>query len=548
MPPSAVRSVSLLAIGALCVTGGCRDRQESPPAAMAGTAVAGDVVAAPPGPAGMKPVRLPDFSGMAAPVQAQMAEQVSRLRRAIADRSLPPAELSAEYGRLGTLLMAAEQVDAAEPCYLNAQQLAPDDVRWPYYLGQLYRVKGPVPQAATSFERALQLRPEDVPTLVWLGDVYLTLGRVDDAGQLFSKVLATQPTLVPALFGAGRVALARKEYARAVTLLEQCLALDPRATATHYPLGMAYRGLGNASLAQQHLSQPGDVKIQPVDPLMAALDEALESPRAYDIRGGRLLETGEWANAAAQFRKGLELDPADPALRLRLGTALFQMGDPSGARTQFEQVLRVSPTYARAHYSLGILDAAGGRPAEAIEHLTTAVTHDAADPAARVALGGLLRQAGRVPEALVHYERAAALDAKNPEATLGYAITLANLGRYREARDRLAAASKAYPDEPEFAHGLARLLAAAPDASVRDGQRALQIVEGLLKGRTTTALGETLAMALAELGQFDRAVRVQRDVIAANARGGLPDVGGAMAATLRLYESRRPSRTPWPAE
>lgn len=509
---------------------------------------AANVVTAPVGQVGLTPVTLPDFSRMADPVQKQMAEQVSRLRRAVADLSRSPADLSAEYGRLGTLLMAAEQLDAAEPCYRNAQHLAPTDARWPYYLGQLYRIKGPIAQAATSFERALQLQSEDVPTLVWLGEVYLTQGRVDEAGRLFSTVLAKQPTLVPALFGAGRVALSRQEYAAAVKLFEQCLTLDPRATATHYPLGMAYRGLGNATLAQVHLAQPGDVKISPVDPLMAALDEALESPRAYDIRGGRLLETGDWANAAAQFRKGLDLEPTDPALRLRLGTALFQMGDPDGAREQFEQVLRASPTYARAHYSLGILAAAGGRQAEAIDRFTAAVTHGPTDPAARVALGGLLRRAGRDADALLHYEQAVRLDARNPEATLGYAITLASLGRDQDARARLLEATKAYPDEPEFAHALARLLATSRDPRVRDGRRALQIAEELMKGRTTTALGETLAMALAEVGQFDRAVRVQRDVMLANERAGLPDVDGAMRANLQRYESRQPSRTPWPRE
>ena len=543
-----LRRAGGLAMASVCAVIACTNPAKSKSETMADATTAIDVITPPAGRQGLTPVTLPDFSGMSDPVQKQMGEQVSRLRHTIADASVSPAELSAEYGRLGTLLMAAEQLDTAEPCYLNAQQLAPTDARWPYYLGQLYRIKGPIAQAATSFERALQLQPGDVPTLVWLGEVHLTQGRVDEAAQRFSTVLATQPTLVPALFGAGRVALARQEYALAIRLLEQCLTLDPRATATHYPLGMAYRGLGNTTLAQVHLAQPGDVKIQPVDPLMTAVDEALESPRAYDIRGGRLLETGDWANAAAQFQKGLALDPADPALRLRLGTALFQLGDTDGAREQFERILQASPTYARAHYSLGILAAAGGRQTEAIERLTAAVTHGPIDPAARVALGGLLRRAGKSADALEHYEQASSLDPRNAEATLGLVTTLASLGRYQEARDRLVKATKAYPDEPEFAHALARLLAAAPDAHVRDGRRALQIVEGLLRGQTTTALGETLAMALAEVGQFDRAARVQRDVMAANARSGVPDVGDAMEANLKLYESRRPSRTPWPRE
>ena len=52
-----------------------------------------------------------------------------------------------------------------------------------------------------------------------------------------------------------------------------------------------------------------------------------------------------------------------------------------------------------------------------------------------------------------------------------------------------------------FPHGLARLLATSPDDHVRDGQRAMTLVQDLVKQGRTLELGETLAMALAELGQ-----------------------------------------------
>ena len=493
----------------------------------------------------LRPVALPDFSRMANSVQRQMLAQAEALRTQISTRSTSTADLSAAYGRMGTLLMAAEQVDTAEICYVNAQKLEPRDARWPYYLGQLYRIKGPVTSAAASFERALVLRPDDVPTLVWLGEVYLTHGRVDEAGHLFSKVLNGQPKLVPALFGAGRVALARKEYASAVKLLEECLALDSRATATHYPLGMAYRGLGNTALAQAHLERKGDVKIQPVDPLMAELNEVLESPRAYDIRGGRSLETGDWADAAAQFRKGLALAPSDPVLRLRLGTTLFQMGDPRGARQEFERILQSSPEYARAHHSLGLLAAADGRYEEALERFSAAVKYGPSDASARVAFAGLLRREGRSEEALDQYNAARQLDPRRPDATLGYIVTLSKLSRHEEARDRLVEATKAYPDESEFAHALARLLASAPDASVRDGRRALAIAETLLKTQQTPDRGETLAMALAELGRYQQAAAVQRDVIKATAQAGLDQMARRMDENLQLYQRGAPCRTPW---
>ena len=68
---------------------------------------------------------------MAESVRKQMLTQASVLRTRISDKGTSAADLSVAYGRMGTLLMAAEQIDAAEPCYLNAQRLEPSDRRWP---------------------------------------------------------------------------------------------------------------------------------------------------------------------------------------------------------------------------------------------------------------------------------------------------------------------------------------------------------------------------------------------------------------------------------
>jgi hypothetical protein len=58
-------------------------------------------------------------------------------------------------------------------------------------------------------------------------------------------------------------------------------------------------------------------------------------------------------------------------------------------------------------------------------------------------------------------------------------------------------------------------------------------------------LGETLAMALAEIGEFGEAVNVQRGLLRAAERSGMRDHARWIAANLRLYEQRRPCRTPW---
>src|SRR5437763_1076367 len=76
------------------------------------------------------------------------------------------------FGEMGKLFFAAEYLDAAESCLLNAQALAPTDARWPYYLGHLYKAQAQTDKSVKAFERARELQPSDVATLVWLGNAY----------------------------------------------------------------------------------------------------------------------------------------------------------------------------------------------------------------------------------------------------------------------------------------------------------------------------------------------------------------------------------------
>jgi hypothetical protein len=68
----------------------------------------------------------------------------------------------------------------------------------------------------------------------------------------------------------------------------------------------------------------------------------------------------------------------------------------------------------------------------------------------------------------------------------------------------------------------------------------------LFKTSKRTEVGETMAMALAELGYFDEALGIQRGVLDAARRAGLRDDVARMTANLRRFERRQPSRIPWP--
>jgi tetratricopeptide (TPR) repeat protein len=529
-----------LALACLGAIGACR------PSEKVAQAPATDAsVLTPPDRSGLRSVTLPDFTKMGASAQAQLRAQASALRSKLADATTPRADLGKAYGEMGQLLLATTDLDAAEPCFINAQTLAPSDSRWPYYLGQLYKIKGPLENAVASFERALQLQPTDVATLVWLGDAYLSQGRADAAAPLFAKALTVDPKSAAAHYGAGRAALAGKDYVRAVKELEEALLLEPRANASHYPLAMAYRGLGNVAQAQAHLALQGDLQARPPDPLMQQLDGLLQSAEAYNVRGGRELDAGNWAAAAENFRKGLDLSPNDSSLRHRLGTALYQMGDRAGAAEQFEQVLRTSPRFARAHFSLGLLLLESGRYNEAVQRFRSALEYEPGYVQARVQLAVAASRSGRPQEALDEFEKALEADPTLVDAAFDRAMTLVRLHRYQEARDRLTELLTAHPDQPKFANALARLLAAAPDDKVRDGRRAKVIVDSLLKAGPSIELVETAAMMLAELGRYAEASDAQRSVIAAAEQQRLPAVVARLTENLHQYERREPCRRPF---
>ena len=491
---------------------------------------------------------LPDLSAADVFVRDQVRAQHASLMAIVETPTANAAARADAYGDMGKLLMAAALHDAAEPHLRRAQTLAPDDARWPYYLGHLHRTTGALEDSVAAFDGVLRLRPDDALTLLWLGEVHLLLGRPEEAEPLFRTQLAMQPDSVVAHVGIGRAALAVSDYARAVEFLEEGLRLSGQtAVGVHYPLALAYRGLGRLDRAEAHLRQRADVAILAEDPLMEELDTLIESPRAYERRGNRALSRGDWVTAAEHFRRGLVLEPADRTLRHRLGTVLFQMGDPTGAFAEFERILQTAPDFALAHFSLGVLLEGAGRRSEAIARFETAARHEPAHVEARLALAGLLRREGRFEEALAQYERVmaegAAGDPRIEEAPFGHAVTLVRLGRHADARDRFSEGMAAYPDQPIFVHALARLLGGSTDPRVRNGARALALMEGLPEAARTLDLGESLAMALAATGRFGEAASWQRNAVDRAARGGRSDLVPGMREKLTHYERGLPWRS-----
>ena len=499
-------------------------------------------------------VTLPDLSRMHAYVQEQYREAHAAVTTLEADPRAEARERGDAYGRLGMLLMAGEHFDAAEPCLLNARRLAPDEFRWIYYLAHLFEKKGDLTAAVEHFEQAIAMRPADFPTLIHLANAYIDAGRPAAVGPVMERARTLRPGDAGIRYQLGRAALASRDYAGAVESLEAALRLNPRATIAHYPLALAYRGLGDLDNARRHLERSGTrsssgfeagLSFDLEDPLQVELREVLRSPQLHRDLALRADANRNWPEAAIQFRRAVEMEPDNPTLRLSLGIALNRAGDSRTALAELEEAARLDPALAQAHDAIGAILERAGRDGEAVDHYLAAVEYDPESPATRRRLADAMLRTGRPESALSHYLRVIEIDPDAEEARFGEAMALVRLNRHREARQRLLDAMSHHPGQPAFANALARLLAASPDPRVRDGRRAFELVQGVVQGQRTTAVAETMAMALAELGQFGVAIEWQRMAMEVARDAGRSDIAREMSANLDLYTRGQPSRTPW---
>jgi len=194
---------------------------------------------------------------------------------------------------------------------------------------------------------------------------------------------------------------------------------------------------------------------------------------------------------------------------------------------------------------MGALLSSRGDDRAAVPRYLRALDVEPDRPGTHLLLGEAFQRLDRADLAFAHFERAVVLEPTLARARLGRAFALIRMGRYRQASEKLTEDIRAFPDQPAFAHVIARLMAAAPDDGVRDGDRAILLAEELARRDPSANVGETLAMAYAEGGSFERAAQVQRSVIDVARQAGAEDAVRRMTANLERYEAGRPCREPW---
>lgn len=498
----------------------------------------------------LRPLPAVDTTDLEPSVRSALARARAQFDRV--DQRQPKAkaaELADAYGELAMTYQAQSLVPPAEAAYANARVLAPGDKRWPYLLGHLYNDASRVPEAISAFQAALAIDGRDSPILLSLAEAYLQHGEFDKAQAMYAKLESDRDARAAALAGLGKVALATHQYKTAVADLEEALKLSPGSTRLRQPLAMAYRELGDRAMAERNLGQfdPGGMEPGVADPMAEALDEKVAASRTLVRRGQRFGRAGRFDLAEPAFRAAVQADPNNADAVANLGISLANLGRLEEAQQRLAQSLSMDDSNALAHFSLGVVLDRQGQDQLAMGQYRQALDRDPSNLQARVYLADAKMRLGHADEAATLYRQALERAPDSLRTRLSLAMANVRGGHYGEARKILEAALRLQPGNPDVINSLARILATAPQAGVRDGPRALQLAKALFESTRDPDIGQTYAMALAETGGFDQAVVLQRETIIVFEHTGGEALKPFLQMNLARYEQRKPAREAWAA-
>ncbi len=499
----------------------------------------------PPYGVGLGSIPLPDTSKLEAAVKEQIESLQAAVREVGANPATPPAQLLDAYAALGQIYQLYEYHRSAEASYLNAIRLAPKDKRWIHLLGTVYRKEGNLDLARLYFEEVRRIDPAYVAAAVYLGDLDLESNQLEPARQHFEEALKVAPGSPAALVGLGQADLREKRFAEALERFQAALEKVPDANRVHYFVAMAYRGLKETDKAREHLAQSGRVGIRPPDPVLDSLQGLARGERVYIVRGQVAFNAGRFEEAAQAYVKAVEAAPQNWSARVNLGASLARLKLYDEAIEQFQEAIKINPSSKIAHFNLASLLARAGRRQEALSHYKISADADPKDFESNMESARLMVQLGHSPQEAQEYaEKAWKANPGHEDALILHVNLLSRLQRHSEALELLQMANKRMPGRGAPSHAEARLLAASPILSDRDGQRALELALAVYDARKTIEHGRTVAMALAELGRCDEAAQWQKRMIDVAEHGGDSNVLGTLQRALALFESGSECRPP----
>jgi tetratricopeptide (TPR) repeat protein len=208
----------------------------------------------------------------------------------------------------------------------------------------------------------------------------------------------------------------------------------------------------------------------------AALALAPESPDAHAVMGDLLIDASEPEAAEAEFRRALAGENS-AAMRTKLAEALRLQGDFAEAVAELRQAIQLDPRFARAHSGLGLALRAQRNFPESTAAYQEAIRLDPDLIDAHNGLAVVLANQGRLTDAVGEFREIIRVD---PDSAIGYynlAYALADLDRDVESAAALREVVRINPNHYNARFNLGELfrLEGKYDESVKQFREYLRL-------------------------------------------------------------------------
>jgi Tfp pilus assembly protein PilF len=345
----------------------------------------------------------------------------------ISSGQTPPAKEDeiAQHSRLAQQYLVEKRPDLAIPELEKVVALDPNNVDAHGNLGVLLFFRGNYKDAVPQLHIAVQLQPDlwKLQALLGLGEGRLgesSASRADlEAAFPYLKEEKIQEEVGEQLISEYTVG---GELEKAASVVSTLLAARPMDAHLLYMSYRLYSDLAGKSMLTLSLLAP-------------------DSAEMHQVMARELARQGDNANAIANYREAIKLNPQLPGLHAELGDLLFHSDDmnlKAQAETEFRAALAVNPKDERAELALGIIAAKRGDTNAAYEDYSRALDLDPNDGDACTELAKLLVTMNQPQKAMQMFEKAAEIDPTNDVAHYRLATLYREAGKTDEAKEQLA--------------------------------------------------------------------------------------------------------------
>ncbi len=375
------------------------------------------------------------MQGDAGQAAYEFREAVRRQKYYAAPR-LALAEISLEAGQYAEALQHANDLLSYEPTNTLARLFRSAGLTG---VGNLVEARKELNRLTREFPNYLDAR-------IQLALLLIAEKNTAEARRVLEKVReSSKPNDLRPLLGLAEISIAQGEPAKALELLEQEAARNPKSIPLRMSLARTAFRLGNYAKAADEYN-----KLSKSDP----------RPNDVFTRLGEVqYRMGDYTDAVAAFQTARAVMPQDEEVQLFLGVSFEALGRKQEAIQVYRALLSRRPNSPLALNNLAyLLSEDESKLDEAFSLSQRALQQLAKEPTFMDTMGWIYYKKKQLPAAMQVFDKLTVEHPKNPDYLYHHGAVLAAAGRKPEARKQLEEALRANPKAPE-AEAIKKLLA-----------------------------------------------------------------------------------------